>query len=127
MFIVKTLGVSCVPFLERIVPTFLRVLGGCEAGLREFLFQQIAIVVAIVKTHARAFLGPIFKLVRRFWSVNMEQVLVLVEEISLGLQDDFKLHMAGLTPLLMRSLHPQEPPERTVKVGGQRMLSPSST
>eukprot|EP00741_Cyanophora_paradoxa_P013832 tig00020710_g13352.t1 len=41
------------PFLPQIVPPFLAVIRSCEPGLRDFMFQQLAVLVSIVKQHIR--------------------------------------------------------------------------
>lgn len=49
MFIFKSLGLKCVPFLSQVIPPFLHVMNTCEPGFREFLFQQMGTLVGIVK------------------------------------------------------------------------------
>ena len=49
MFIFKSLGLKCIPFLPQIMPPFLHVMNTCESGFREFLFQQMGSLVSIVK------------------------------------------------------------------------------
>lgn len=49
MFIFKSLGLKCIPFLPQIMPPFLQVMNTCESGFREFLFQQMGSLVSVVK------------------------------------------------------------------------------
>ena len=89
VFIFRSLGLKCVPFLPHIVPAFLRVASVCERGLRESIFQHLAALVAIVKQHIRRFLPGIFALINAFWGHSLEHILCLVEEISEALKDEF--------------------------------------
>src|SRR5271163_4086282 len=49
MFIFKSLGLKCIPFLHQIMPPFLHLMNTCESGFREFLFQQMGSLVSVVK------------------------------------------------------------------------------
>ena len=109
MFIFKSLGLRCVPFLSQILPPFLQVMQNCEYGLRESLIQQLANLVSIVKQHLREFLGGIFQLVKDYWEPHLEQILCLIEEISVALPDDIKSYMAELMPLLLGALSSRSP------------------
>jgi len=90
VFIFRSLGLKCVPFLPQIVPAFLRVASVCERGLRENIFQHIGALVSIVKQHIRRFLPGIFALINAFWSHCLEHILSLIEEISTALKDEFQ-------------------------------------
>lgn len=104
MFIFKSLGMRCVPFLEDIIPPFLDVMKNCEHGLRESLFQQLANLVSIVKQHLRSFLDPIFELIEIYWDENLENILTLVEEISTALPADLRVQMPRIISLILRAI-----------------------
>eukprot|EP01113_Clastostelium_recurvatum_P006582 TRINITY_DN1298_c0_g1_i1.p1 TRINITY_DN1298_c0_g1~~TRINITY_DN1298_c0_g1_i1.p1 ORF type:complete len:2380 (+),score=927.36 TRINITY_DN1298_c0_g1_i1:62-7201(+) len=119
MFIFKSLGVKCVPFLPQIMPPFLHVMGTCEAGFREFLFNQLGTLVAVVKQHIRDYLDEVFVLIDRYWNATLLTPIVnLVEEISLALNDEFKVYLPNLIPQLLSVLHTDRQPKRhhTTKV-----------
>lgn len=83
MVIFKSLGLKCIPFLPHIMPPFLQVMRTCESGFREFLFQQLGVLVSIVKQHIREYLADIFVLIKEYWHTPLlSQILALVEEIS---------------------------------------------
>lgn len=63
-FIVKSLGVKCVPYIQQVMPSFLNVIRMAEASSREFLFQQLATLIVIVKQHIRNYLEDIFNLIK---------------------------------------------------------------
>jgi hypothetical protein len=53
MFIFKSLGLKCIPFLPQIMPPFLQCMRTKETILLKFLFKQLGLLVAIVKQHIR--------------------------------------------------------------------------
>lgn len=110
MSMFKSLGLRCVSFLPQIMPPYLQLLRTSEPRFREFLFQQLAVMVSIVKVHLRDYLPDVFELVREFWlaqsSVNlMMQLAALVEEISVALNDEFRAYMPRVVPLFLHVLH----------------------
>lgn len=106
MFIVKSLGLKCVPYLPQILPPFLNVVRHCEASMRESLFQQLGVLVSIVRQHIRGDLDQIFQLIKDFWDDHgvQLQILSLVEGISLALKDEFKVYLPDLLPQLLALL-----------------------
>ena len=105
MFIFKSLGMRCVPFLSQILPPFFHIMRHCEYGLRESLFQQLAHLVGIVKQHIQPFLSEIFDLIQEYWETNQDQILSLVEEIALApLIEELRHFLPLLLPLFLQSL-----------------------
>ncbi|XP_004346781.2 TOR pathway phosphatidylinositol 3-kinase TorA [Capsaspora owczarzaki ATCC 30864] len=105
MFICKSLGLRCVPFLPQIMPPMLQVMRTREPGFREFLFQQLGALVAIVKQHIRNYLPEIFVLIREYWDFSPAiqiTILSLVESISLALGGEFKAFLPELIPHILR-------------------------
>src|SRR5262245_57789362 len=97
MFIVKSLGLKCIQYLPQILPPFFGVMENCEQNFREYLFQQLGVVVSIVKQHIRDYLPQIFKLVQQYWhSPNLTQIALLIEEISEALNEEFKVYLPDL-------------------------------
>ncbi|XP_071805479.1 serine/threonine-protein kinase mTOR-like isoform X2 [Asterias amurensis] len=104
-FIFKSLGVKCVQFLPQIMPTYLNVIRTSDAGIREFLFQQLGIMISIVKQHIRNYLDDIFDLIRDFWTVNsplQNTVIQLVEQTVVALGGEFKLYLPRIVPQMLR-------------------------
>lgn len=65
------------------MPPFLHVMNTCEAGFREFLFQQMGSLVSIVKQHIRDYLDDVFVLINKYWNSNLLiPIINLVEEVS---------------------------------------------
>lgn len=63
-FIFKSLGIKCVPYISQVMPSFLNVIRTADVNFREFLFQQLAVLIAIVKQHIRNYLDDIFQLIK---------------------------------------------------------------
>lgn len=102
--IFKTIGVKCVPFLGQIIPGFLGVIQSSHPNRLDSYFNQLAILVTIVKQHIRAFLPEIIEVIRKFWNVSrhvQSTILSLVEAISKSLEGEFKRYLAGLLPLML--------------------------
>jgi len=58
----------------------------------QFLFKQLGQLVSIVKQHIRDYLDEIFVLIKEYWhSPLLDQIVGLVEEISMALNDEFKV------------------------------------
>lgn len=63
-FIFKSLGIKCVPYISQVMPAYLHVIRTSDASFREFLFQQLGVIIAIVKHHIRNYLDDIFELIK---------------------------------------------------------------
>jgi FKBP12-rapamycin complex-associated protein len=120
MFILRSLGLKCVSFLHQIIPPFLHVMRHYDSSLRETLFQQLGVLVSIVKQNMRTYLDPIFEVVHYYWNDQnpSEAILGLIEKIAIALRDEFKIYLPDLLPQLLRVLSSDRTEHRrpTVKV-----------
>jgi FKBP12-rapamycin complex-associated protein len=99
MYIFKTLGMKCVPFLPQIMPVFLGVMRQVPPAVLEFHFQQLGNLVSIVKHNIRNYLADIFSLIRDFWNPNSSlqtTILSLVEAIAQVMENEFKVYLPNL-------------------------------
>ncbi|KAK9470032.1 armadillo-type protein [Dipodascopsis tothii] len=104
MYIFKTLGMKCVPFLSQIIPGFLAVMRTSSVNMLEFYFQQLGILIVIVKQHVRNFLPQIFQVIHDFFpqSPNLQSnILSLIESLARALEGEFKMHIPVLLPFLL--------------------------
>jgi len=107
MNIFKTLGLKCVPFLGQIIPGFISVTRLSSPRNLESYFNQLSILVSIVKQHIRNFLPDILQLIRDHWqtSTNLHgTILQLIEAIARSLEGEFKVYLAQLLPLMLQVL-----------------------
>lgn len=65
MTIFKSMGLGCVHYLKHFLPPLINVMEVCGTstpGLRELLFQQLCIIVSILKHFTRDYLDQFIKL-----------------------------------------------------------------
>lgn len=85
MFIFKTLGLKCVPFLSQIMPPFMSVMRSCPQGMIEFHFNKLSQLVTIVKQHIRNYLDDIFALIKEYWTSNQVTIIALIKALGKAL------------------------------------------
>ncbi|KAJ0421785.1 armadillo-type protein [Aspergillus carlsbadensis] len=113
--IFKTLGLKCVPFLGQIIPGFISVIRGSPSSRLESYFNQMAILVNIVRQHIRAFLPEIIEVIREFWDASYQvqaTILSLVEAVAKSLEGEFKKYLANLIPPMLDTLDKDITPRR---------------
>ncbi|KAL4707892.1 hypothetical protein ACJJTC_010327 [Scirpophaga incertulas] len=107
-FIFQSLGIKCVPYISRVTPSLLYVARATDNNsFREFLFTQLAKLIAIVKQHIRNYLDKIFDLIKEFWTPNsplQPTLILLVEHIAIALGSEFKVYLPQLMPQILRVL-----------------------
>lgn len=106
-FIFKSLGIKCVPYLSQVLPSLLENIRTADMNLREFLFQQLSLLIEIVKQHIICYMDDIFKLIKEFWTVNspLQATLInLMEKIAIALGCEFKIYLSQLMPQMLRVL-----------------------
>ncbi|XP_071946239.1 serine/threonine-protein kinase mTOR-like [Antedon mediterranea] len=116
-FLFKTLGVKCVQFLPQIMPTYLSVIRTCDSGIREFLLQQLGMMISIVRQHIRNYLDEIFALIKEFWTLNsliQNTIIWLVEQIVIALGGEFKLYLPQIVPQMLKVFTHDNSPDRKV-------------
>ncbi|KZF22892.1 phosphatidylinositol 3-kinase tor2 [Xylona heveae TC161] len=115
MNIFKTLGLKCVPFLGQIIPGFVGVIRSSAPGRLESCFNQLSILVSIVRQHIRPYLKEILDVAQEFWGATAQlqaTILSLVEAISRSLEGEFKVYLADLLPLMLGVLEKDSTPRR---------------
>ncbi|MCJ1306656.1 phosphatidylinositol kinase- protein kinase tor1 [Agyrium rufum] len=113
--IFKTLGLKCVPFLGQIVPTFLTIIRTAPHIRLDAYFNQLAILVSVVREHIRPFVKDLVSLAVEFWDISyavQSTVLALVDALSRSLESEFKIYVSKLLPLMMKVLDKDNSPRR---------------
>ncbi|CAO1620602.1 unnamed protein product [Sympodiomycopsis kandeliae] len=111
MYMFKTQGMKCVPFLPQIIPAFLNVIRTCSTSLAEFYWQQLGILISIIKQHARNYLKEIFQLVHEHWNTSTNvhiiqlTIVSVVEAVARALEGEFKSYLPILLPNMLQSFH----------------------
>lgn len=106
MFIFKSLGLRCVPFLNQVVPHVLITIRTCgPTSLRESLLKQVATLSGIVREHLRPYVADIFDIVENFWtSRHLSTIFSLISHIAAGVPDEFKFFVPRLMRLYLKSI-----------------------
>ncbi|XP_013111288.1 serine/threonine-protein kinase Tor [Stomoxys calcitrans] len=116
-YIFQSLGIKCVPYLSQVLPSLLENVRTANNNLREFLFQQLAILVEIVRQHIITYMNDIFKLIKEFWTNNtpLQVTLInLIEQIAVALGGEFRNYLAQLIPQMLRVLQHDNSKDRNV-------------
>lgn len=95
-----------------------------EVSLKEFLFQQLGFLIAIVKQHIRPYLDQILDLVKEHWTVNSPfqiTIIFLIEHVAMALGAEFKMYLPHLIPLILRVLTHDASKDRCV-TGNNRII-----
>jgi FKBP12-rapamycin complex-associated protein len=103
MLILRGLGLSCIPFLPRIIPQFLSAIRMCEDSLQDLLLQQLGHLISIVKEHIRNFLNPIMDLINDHWNSSpaiLFHMVSIISELAKALHEEFKPHLSVVLPRL---------------------------
>lgn len=119
-FIFKSLGIKCVPYLCQVLPSLLNNIRTAETSKRDFLFQQLSILIEIVKQHIISYMSDIFKLVKDFWTPSSATTIItlinLVEKIAIALGCEFKVYLSQLMPQILRVLSHDTSKNRQVTI-----------
>lgn len=106
MFIFKSLGIRCVPFLNKVVPHIMFTIRTCgPANLRESLLKQVATLSGIVREHLRPYVADIFDIVELFWSSrHLGTIFSLIMHLANGVPTEFKRFVPRLIRRILTSL-----------------------
>jgi serine/threonine-protein kinase mTOR len=115
MTIFKSLGVKSVAYLKYFMPLFMHVMKVCGDslfGLRELVFQQLCILVSIIKHHARDYLSEFFQMIQEYWDHPRltQQIVMLIEELATALNDEFRSCLPPLMPKMLQVLAKDQSP-----------------
>lgn len=72
----------------------------------EFHFQQLGVLVSIVKDEVRNYIVDIFALIQEFWNPSSSiqiTILSLVEAIAISLESEFKIYLLTLLPDILQT------------------------
>ncbi|XP_041013717.1 serine/threonine-protein kinase TOR-like isoform X1 [Juglans microcarpa x Juglans regia] len=108
MFIFKSMGLGCVPYLPKVLPDLFHTVRTCEDTLKDFITWKLGTLVSIVRQHIRKYLPELLSLISELWvsfsfpatsrpSVGYP-VLHLVEQLCLALNDEFRERLAVILP-----------------------------
>ncbi|XP_052626570.1 serine/threonine-protein kinase TOR isoform X1 [Lactuca sativa] len=118
MFIFKSMGLGCVPYLPKVLPDFFHTIRTCEDTLKEFITWKLGTLVSIVRQHIRKYLPELLSLISELWSsfslpaanrpVHGPPILHLVEQLCLALNDEFRRYLPIILPCCIQVLSDAE-------------------
>ncbi|XP_058080505.1 serine/threonine-protein kinase TOR isoform X2 [Magnolia sinica] len=118
MFIFKSMGLGCVPYLPKVLPDLFHTVRTCEDGLKEFITWKLGTLVSIVRQHIRKYLPELLFLISELWSsfnlpapnrpVQGSPILHLVEQLCLALNDEFRTYLPVILPCCIQVLSDAE-------------------
>uniref|UniRef100_A0A5B7BS83 Serine/threonine-protein kinase TOR n=1 Tax=Davidia involucrata TaxID=16924 RepID=A0A5B7BS83_DAVIN len=118
MFIFKSMGLGCVPYLQKVLPDLFHTVRTCEDGLKEFITWKLGTLVSIVRQHIRKYLQELLYLISELWPsfslpaanrpVHGCPILHLVEQLCLALNDEFRTYLPVILPCCIQVLSDAE-------------------
>ncbi|KAF5177476.1 Serine/threonine-protein kinase TOR [Thalictrum thalictroides] len=118
LFIFKSMGLACVPFLPKVLPDLFHIVRTCEDGLKEYITWKLGTLVSIVRQHVRKYLPELLALVSELWSsfslpaanrtVRGSPILHLIEQLCLALNDEFRTYLPIILPSCIQVLSDAE-------------------
>src|SRR5690606_1414108 len=108
MYIFKALKLKSVPYLSSVLPSIFKLIDTTEELFKEFLFQQMSLIVKIVNKHIRDYLTNLMELILKAWEMNetiRASIVILIEELCVALGDEFNVYLPFLIPKLVHSLN----------------------
>ncbi|XP_054720357.1 serine/threonine-protein kinase mTOR-like [Uloborus diversus] len=118
-FLFKSMGISAVPYLPQVMPSFINIIKNADQHFREFLFQQLCQIISIVKLHIRNYLDSIFSLLKEFWTLQspmQSTIILLIEQVVGALGAEFKVYLPQLIPHFLRVFMHDFSPNRTITI-----------
>ncbi|KAJ6424464.1 hypothetical protein OIU84_025280 [Salix udensis] len=118
MFIFKSMGLGCVPYLPKVLPDLFHTARTCDDYLKDFITWKLGTLVSIVRQHIRKYLLELLSLISELWSSFSLRatirpprgfpVLHLVEQLCLALNDEFRKHLPVILPSCIQVLSDAE-------------------
>ncbi|XP_050232506.1 serine/threonine-protein kinase TOR isoform X2 [Mercurialis annua] len=118
MFIFKSMGLACVPYLPKVLPDLFHTIRTCDDYLKDFITWKLGTLVSIVRQHIRKYLPELLSLISELWSsfslpattrpARGFPILHLVEQLCLALNDEFRTHLPVILPCCIQVLSDAE-------------------
>ncbi|XP_031383805.1 serine/threonine-protein kinase TOR isoform X3 [Punica granatum] len=118
MFIFKSMGLGCVPYLPKVLPDLFHTVRTCDDTLKDFITWKLGTLVSIVRQHIRKYRGDLLSLISELWcSLSLPAsnhptrgfpVLHLVEQLCLALNDEFRTYLPDILPCCIQVLSDAE-------------------
>ncbi|KAI9726194.1 MAG: phosphatidylinositol kinase- protein kinase tor1 [Chrysothrix sp. TS-e1954] len=107
MNIYNTMGTRCVQYLHLVIPCFLYIISLAPPARTDSYFAQMSQLVRVVRQHIRPHLEKVLSTVTELWEVRPDShatMLTLVESIARSLEGEFKVYLASILPIMLRTI-----------------------
>jgi FKBP12-rapamycin complex-associated protein len=81
------------------------------------MFQQLGVLLSLVRHHAQSYMDDIFKLINKYWEVTspmQSTIIMLVEELAVALGGEFKIYLPQIIPQILKVCMQDNSPHRVV-------------
>lgn len=118
MHIFQTLGLRCVQFLDQIIPGIITVMYSCPPSLLEFYFQQLGLLISIVKQHIRTHVDEMYEVIEEFFPITKLQITIIsvIEAISKALEGEFKRFVPNTLTFFLNVLENDKSNKKSVSI-----------
>ena len=89
------------------MPCLLSIMKTCPVGTLDFYFQQLSVLVFIVKQHIRNYLTELFDLIQEHWNPKSNiqiTIITLIESVAVALAGEFNVYLPILLPQMLQVL-----------------------
>ncbi|KAL9244759.1 hypothetical protein vseg_018491 [Gypsophila vaccaria] len=118
VYIFKSMGLGCVPYLQKVLPDLFQIVRTCDDILKDFITWKLGTLVSIVRQHIRKYLPELLALISELWtsfslppvsrSGRGLPVLHLVEQLCVALNDEFRTYLPIILPSCIQVLSDAE-------------------
>src|SRR5690606_29543132 len=85
------------PFMDLLMPAFFQTMRrSTDLTLLQYLFQELSVIVGIVKHHIREYLPELFAIIGTNWTSNVIARISLIRDIAKHLREDFKVYLPSI-------------------------------
>lgn len=118
MHIFQTMGLRCVIFLKQIIPGFILVMHTCPPSLLELYFQQLSVLISIVKQHIRLHVSEIVEVISEFFPIVKLQLTIIsvIESLSRALEGEFNPYLPNILSLFLDVLEKDQSNKKVVSI-----------
>ncbi|CCE63837.1 hypothetical protein TPHA_0F03570 [Tetrapisispora phaffii CBS 4417] len=118
MHIFQVLGLRCVSFLSQIVPAIINIMHTCPPSLLEFYFQQLGLLINVVKQHIRPHVNEIYGVIQKFIPIIKLQIpiIAVIEVISKSMEGEFKKFVPQTLTFFINILENDKSPKKAVSI-----------
>ncbi|CCK68465.1 phosphatidylinositol kinase-related protein kinase TOR1 KNAG_0B00160 [Huiozyma naganishii CBS 8797] len=116
--IFQTLKLRCVTFLGQIIPAMIEVMNSCSYSLLDFYFQQMGVLISIVKQHIRPHADEILTVIQKYLETPKLQltIITVIETLCSALKMEFRKYIPTTLTQFLNILEGDKTPDKTASI-----------